>query len=270
MEPTAAAHMQTQDTTDLDFIADLVSSLSADPHSAAPVPEGMPQRRAPVNGLFIASREVIRVGVGMESPFIVDFSLRQRDAPARDGAPLPELGSVQAVEHWMAEEAIAWMGEKRRDDLVGILSVSMGTLCSGDFLDTLEAAGARAGVLPECVCFEVPATAVHAAPDEAISAMRGLRMRGYSFAFGAFAPDTAGFEALKRVPPRYLRVFMGQDDERAAYSTLVAAHRLARGLGLASIADGVGTEESFGRVRRVGVAYASGDALGAEQPLAPW
>jgi EAL domain-containing protein (putative c-di-GMP-specific phosphodiesterase class I) len=265
METHAAAMTPPQDTKDLDFLADLVTT----PPTAAATPEDTHRRRAPVNGLCIVWREVVRVGAGMESPIIADFSLRPRDAAAKRDAPLPELGSVDAVEHWMAEEAVAWMGEKRRDDLVGILSVSLGTICSGRFLDTLEAAGARGGVLPECVCFEVPAAAVHSASDAAISSMRGLRMRGYSFAFGDFEPDTAGLEALKRVPPRYLRVSMAQENERAAHVALAAAHRLARGLGLASIADGIASDAAYDRVRRIGAAYASGDAIGAEQPLTP-
>lgn len=264
MDTNATAAMPTQDTPELDFLAELVSTPSASQPAAT---EAVERRRAPVNGLAIAWREVIRVGAGMESPFIVDFALRTREAAA-DAAAAPEIGSVDAVEHWMADAAIAWMGRMRRDDLVGILSVSLGTVCSAGFLDTLEAAGARAGVLPDCVCFEVPAAAVHAAPDAANAAMRGLRMRGYSFAFGDFRPDAAGLGALKRVPPRYLRVAL-RDDARTAYAALAAAHRLARGLGLAAIADGVDENPAYARVRRLGVAYASGDALAVEQALDP-
>jgi EAL domain-containing protein (putative c-di-GMP-specific phosphodiesterase class I) len=266
MENNALAVMPAPNEPDLDFLSHLVAAPAPLEAAAAPAAEDT-QRRTSVNGLVIAWREVIRVGAGMESPFIVDFSLRPLDATAtRD---TPELGSVESVEHWMAEEAVAWIGDKRRDDLVGILSVSLATVCRDGFLQTLEESGARAGVLPESVCFEVPASAVSAASDAAIAAMRGLRMRGYSFAFGDFRPDTAGLDALKRVPPRYLRVTLGDDDERAAHAALVAAHRLARGLGLASIADGVSSEDEYARVRRLGVAYASGDLLGAEQPLSP-
>jgi EAL domain-containing protein (putative c-di-GMP-specific phosphodiesterase class I) len=77
-----------------------------------------------------------------------------------------------------------------------------------------------------------------------------------------------GLEALKRLPTRYLRVSLAALEERTAqHAALRTTQRLARGLGIAAIADGITDANRFRRVQDSGMAYASGDHLSAAAAL---
>jgi len=220
------------------------------------------------HGLRIVAREVVRAGVGMEAPFVLDFGLQPGNDEAPGAMAEPTLASLADAEHWMICEVIAWLAGKGLDKLVGILSISLTTLCSERFPREVAAAAHAGGIPMERLCFEIPAQAVANAGDATLAALRSLHAAGCSFALSGFAPDAIGLGALKRLHTRFLRVSLaGLDGSLEQRSALRATQRLARGLGLAAIADGVDDRDRFRRAQDVGVAYASGDFLGAPASL---
>ena len=227
-------------------------------------PVGAPSHR----GLRIVAREVVRAGVGMEAPFVLDFGLQPGGDDSSSGGAEPTLASLADAEHWMICEVIAWLAGKGLDKLVGIFSVSLTTLCSERFPREVAAAAHAGGIPLERLCFEIPAATVTNANEATLASLRALHGAGCSFALSEFVPDAAGFDALKRLPTRYLRISLANlDDGPSQRNVLRTAQRLARGLGIAVIADGVDDAERFRRTQDTGVAYASGDFLGTPAPL---
>ncbi len=227
-------------------------------------PVGTPRH----SGLRIVAREVVRAGVGMEAPFVLDFALQPRNDDAAGAAAEPTLGSLSDAEHWMICEVIAWLACKGLDKLVGILSISLTTLCSERFPREVAAAAAAGSIPLERLCFEIPAETVASASEPTLTALRALHAAGCSFALSGFSPDATGLAALTRLPTRYLRVSLAEiEGSFAQRNALRATQRFARGLGIAAIADGVDDTDRFRRTQDVGLAYASGEFLGTPASL---
>ena len=146
------------------------------------------------------------------------------------------------------------------------INLSAAQLRDPFFARRVKAILAKTGVDPTLLCFEVTETVVLGDGCD-VSVLWDLRESGAQVAIDDFGTGYSSLSYLKRLPIDVLKIDqsfvagLGQDDDD---STIVRAIiRLARGLGLRVVAEGVETAIQASVLQRFGCDVAQGFAFGA-------
>ena len=129
----------------------------------------------------------------------------------------------------------------------------------------------RTGALPTQICFEISEAAVIANLEQARRFVGVLHGMGCQFAIDDFGAGVASFSNLKNLPLDYLKID-GSLTQNLARDTVnqamvTAMIKLARSLKFKVIAEQVEEASAADSVRRIGVDFLQGYAIGRPKPL---
>lgn len=150
---------------------------------------------------------------------------------------------------------------------INLSAVQLGDAGIVEELDRiLDATGLDAGLLK----FEVTETAVMTSAADAVETMTRLRERGAELALDDFGTGYSSLAMLRQLPVDVVKIdrsFVQASDDRASDSALLRAIlRMARDLGLQTIAEGVETEEEEAELRELNCDFAQGWLYGRPMP----
>jgi diguanylate cyclase (GGDEF)-like protein/PAS domain S-box-containing protein len=151
------------------------------------------------------------------------------------------------------------------------INISAQTLGDPQFLEFVVECLDRTGALPTQICFEISEAAVIANLEHARRFVGVLHGMGCKFAIDDFGSGVASFSNLKNLPLDYLKID-GSLTQNLARDTvnqaMVAAMiKLARSLNFKVIAEQVEDASAADIVRRIGVDFLQGYAIGRPKPL---
>ncbi|MDZ7802259.1 MAG: bifunctional diguanylate cyclase/phosphodiesterase [Trueperaceae bacterium] len=195
--------------------------------------------------------------------------------PAGRFMPAAErYGLASRIDDWMVKAVLAWLtpNPARRKELRHVhVNLSGRSLGDPAFLAALEVALVASRALLPSLCFEVTETALIENLDTARDVMTRLHDLGCRFALDDFGIGHSSMRYLKRLPVDYLKIDgvfvrdMARDPEAAKLVGQI--HRLARTMGLGTIAEFVESDEIRSRLRGLGVQEVQGYAVGKPAPL---
>jgi diguanylate cyclase (GGDEF)-like protein/PAS domain S-box-containing protein len=151
------------------------------------------------------------------------------------------------------------------------INISGQTLGDPQFLEFVVECLDRTGALPTQICFEISEAAVIANLEQARRFVGVLHGMGCQFAIDDFGSGVASFSNLRNLPLDYLKIDGSLTQNLARDSVnqaMVAAMiKLARSLKFKVIAEQVEEESAAEAVRRMGVDFLQGYAIGRPKPL---
>ena len=159
-------------------------------------------------------------------------------------------------------QAAAWAREQERD--VGMcVNVSPRQLADDGFAATVEETLAATGLAPGQLCLEVTESAVMADPAAATAALERLKATGVRLAIDDFGIGYSSLSQLKTLLPvdtikidkSFVDGVTTDGEDRAIVDAVL---RLASGLGLAAIAEGVETGEQVDALLGLGCSLSQG------------
>jgi diguanylate cyclase (GGDEF)-like protein len=178
--------------------------------------------------------------------------------------PMAErLGLIEDIGSWVlwtaCAEAVAW----DRDDIEIAVNVSPRQLSQPDFADVVQAALRSSGLAPHRLCLEVTETALLADVEAAHAMLARLRRLGVLLAVDDFGVGHASLRHLRQLLPvdvlKIDKSFVdGLAEDREDAAIVSAVVRLAEGLGLDCIAEGVETAEQAEALSAMGCSRAQG------------
>ncbi len=183
------------------------------------------------------------------------------------GGPIAEVGA------WILDEACR-QGARWQDDghaLAVSVNVSARQFEQERILDDVDAALAASGLEPDRLVLELTETVVMHDVEDAVRRLSLLKEQGVRVAIDDFGTGYSSLAYLRRLPLDVLKIdrsfvtAMGDSAETEALVHTLA--QLAKSLGLATIAEGVESEEQRRRLRAEGVDAGQGFLFSA--PLAP-
>lgn len=184
-----------------------------------------------------------------------------------DFLPVAErCGLIQEIDRVVIREALRHAGAGHAVNL-NISAAALGDPTLLDYVDELLAAH---HVRPGLVVFELTETALVEDEDSAERFVRGVTARGCGVALDDFGTGYGGFRYLKRLPVGTLKIdrefVTDLVDGSADMHVVEAVVRLARGLGLQTIAEGVEDVAVVEHLRGLGVDRVQGFGLGRPRP----
>jgi EAL domain-containing protein (putative c-di-GMP-specific phosphodiesterase class I) len=178
------------------------------------------------------------------------------------------------VDRWVVQTTLAALGRgaiaipANRGVAINISGETLGDL---QFLEFLVECLDSTGVAPAQVCFEISESAVVANLDHARRFVGVLHGIGCQFALDDFGSGVGSFSNLKNLPMDYLKIdgsFMRNLAADSVNQAMVTAMiKLARTLNFKVIAEQVEDASALETVRRMGVDYVQGYAVGRPQLL---
>ncbi|HEY1900703.1 MAG TPA: EAL domain-containing protein [Steroidobacteraceae bacterium] len=197
-----------------------------------------------------------------------------RLVPAGEFIPAAERYNVMpAIDRWVILRAL----ERLRDAPTGpaaspVLAVNLSgnSLSDPSFLEfVVEHAGAPD--VARRLCFEITETAAVTNWSNALYFMKELQQRGCRFALDDFGSGLASFMYLRTLPVDYLKIdgqFVAEVASNPVDRNMVEAIcKIARSLGIFTVAECVESEPVLAELKRIGVDFVQGYYLARPQPI---
>jgi len=179
------------------------------------------------------------------------------------------FGLINEIDRWVLGEAIRLLGTHERASF----SINVSGLSIGDptLLTLIETQLAHAGVDPARLAFELGEPAALADLDAARAFVTGLRRIGCGAALDDFGAGFGSFACLRQLPVdsvkidgTFVRALPGDEHDRLLIRAIVD---VARGLGIRTVAEQVGSAAALAMLREQGVDFAQGYQIGRPRPL---
>jgi diguanylate cyclase (GGDEF)-like protein len=186
--------------------------------------------------------------------------------PPAEFVPIAEAtGLIRPLGEWVLDQACRelarWRGAPGAPRFVTV-NLSPLQLTGGGLVSVVGEALAAHGLAPDELCLELTESALLASPEQGIEALRALRSAGTSIALDDFGTGYSSLGRLKALPvdvvklDRTFVVGLGSSEQDRAVVAAVMA--LTSALGLATVAEGVETEEQATHLLQLGCTVVQG------------
>ena len=182
-------------------------------------------------------------------------------------------GLIQAVDRWVAEQAMALLAQAGAASDVDLSINLSGLFFREDRIsDYLRNVVIQSRIDPARLTFEITETAAISQLSKAVNFMREVKSLGCLFSLDDFGSGMSSFAYLKALPVDTLKIdgaFVRDMLEDPADRAFVEAiHRVAHTLGKKTVAEFAETPEIVEALREIGIDYAQGYGVGKPRLLA--
>lgn len=227
--------------------------------------------------LFFQSIEPVSVG-GDTTPFR-EILLRlkvEEENMMPPGSFLPvaeEYGLLPDLDRWVVGHLLGWLcADATRQQAVYSVNISAQTMIDRQFPAFVQQALHDSGMRGDLLCFELQEADVLTRAADARQFVDELRPQGCRFALCGFSGNRASFEQLREIPVNFLKIDSGLilNMQRSAVdlARVKAISRVAKGIGIGTIAECVEDRETLEQLRAIGIDFAQGFGISRPQDLA--
>jgi diguanylate cyclase (GGDEF)-like protein len=183
-------------------------------------------------------------------------------APSEFLAIVEHHGQMVRLGRWTIDKACAqtvrWGATRDGLPMRTCVNVTAAQVADPAFVDDVASSLARHGATAHQLGIEMTESEIATVPADLQATLAAMRLALILDHAGACAPSQETLERMALSMVKFDRSFVEEDEADGPSSTLRAAARIARGLGLACVAKGVETRTQLRAVRDCGVRYAQG------------
>lgn len=187
-------------------------------------------------------------------------------------------GLMPAIDRWVIQHLLLDDQGKRLQTALRdrgashcAINLSGASLNDDKFLSFLENALTRTVVSGDQICLEITESVAINNFERTRDIMLRLKQFGCRFALDDFGSGMSSFNYLKRLPVDYLKIdgalVCGIVENAADFAMVEAIHRIARVLGLKTIAEFVKNADCLQKLREIGTDFAQGFHVHRPEPL---
>jgi diguanylate cyclase (GGDEF)-like protein/PAS domain S-box-containing protein len=235
-------------------------------------------RQATEQGLFVlVSQPIVDFSTGVATQHELLLRMRGEGGglvqPGVFLATAERFGLIQGVDRWVTQQAVRLIAAANKDGRELHLEVNLSgkTMADSNFPAEVKRDLTSSRIDPGCLVFEVTETAAVNDIDQARRFAHNLTELGCRFALDDFGAGYASFYYLKHLPISYLKIdgeFV-RELPRSPKDKLIikALVDVCKGLGIKTIAEFVGDDETVELLKEAGVDFGQGYHLGKPAPV---
>ncbi|BCK87974.1 hypothetical protein MIZ01_1771 [Sideroxyarcus emersonii] len=192
--------------------------------------------------------------------------------------PLAEkYGLMPHLDRWVVQHVTAWAAhhnppEEKRKRSLYFVNLSAATIADPSFPEFLQLTLLEYGVPGAILCFEVPNAELVAKPAVVAEFAQRVRQCGSLVAISGFGHDRISFDLIRGFQVEYLKIdgniIFNIHRDPVELAKITAINRVAKLIGVKTIAELVESEETIATLREVGIDFAQGFGISRPQPLA--
>lgn len=200
--------------------------------------------------------------------------------PPEDFIPAAErFNLMRDIDRWVVGEAVKNIAELLKDAGLkekAIFGINLSGQSLGDnsFVDYATELFGEYDVDPESICFEITETTAIANQELACEIIKELKTQGCQFALDDFGTGVSSFSYLKTYPFDYVKIdgsFIRNITSSPVDAVMVeSVSRIAKVMGIKTIAEYVEDRAVLDRLYELGVDYAQGYGIAKPAPLKEW
>lgn len=191
--------------------------------------------------------------------------------------PLAEKnGLMPYLDRWVVQHVLEWAAGRnqpklRHEDSVFFINVAAATIGDPEFPDFLQAILAEYGLPGSILCFEVPDSELAIRGASAVEFIQRVRHCGCRVALSGFGRDAVSFDRIRGFQVEFLKVdgsiILDMLRDPVALAKVVSIDRVAKKIGVRTIAELVESEDLIAKLRDVGVDFAQGFGISRPRSL---
>jgi PAS domain S-box-containing protein len=191
--------------------------------------------------------------------------------------PLAEkFGLLPRLDRWVVQHVVEWVSNRAptldwSSDSIFFINVASATVCDAGFPEFVEKQLSTYHVPGRTLCFEV--TELVAASERANLARfaAAIRPQGCLLALSGFGRESVSFDVLRDFKADFVKIdgsaVLGMLRNKVNLARVASIARVAKTIGVRSVAELVESPEIVGKLREVGVDFAQGNGIATPAPL---
>lgn len=192
--------------------------------------------------------------------------------------PLAEkYGLMPHLDRWVVQHVTAWASHQNPPDGNGkrslyFINLAAATIADPSFPEFLQLTLLEYGVPGALLCFEIPNAELVAKPAVVAEFAQRVRQCGSLVAISGFGHDRISFDLIRGFQVEYLKIdgniIFNIHRDPVELAKITAINRVAKLIGVKTIAELVESEETIAKLREVGIDFAQGFGISRPRPLA--
>ncbi len=191
--------------------------------------------------------------------------------------PLAEKhGLMPHLDRWVVQHVSEWAArqnsQREHESSMCFINVSGATICDTGFPEFLQLTLLEYGVPGAALCFEISCSELASKTVDVAEFARQVRRCGCRVALSDFGRDRVYFDLVRGFQVEFLKidgsVILGMLHDPLKLAKVTAISRVAKKIGIKTIAEMVESEETIATLREIGIDFAQGFGISRPQPLA--
>lgn len=192
--------------------------------------------------------------------------------------PLAEKhGLMPHLDRWVVQHVTEWASHQysldgERKNSMFFINVSGATIADPGFPEFLQLTLMEYGVPGAALCFEIHNTELTSKTSAVAEFAQRVRQCGCLVAISGFGQDRISFDLIRGFRVEFLKIdsniIFNILRDPVELAKITAINRVAKLIGVKTIAELVESEETVAKLKEVGIDYAQGFGISRPQPLA--
>jgi PAS domain S-box-containing protein len=191
--------------------------------------------------------------------------------------PLAEKhGLMPHLDRWVVQHVTAWASrqsapdEKRKNSLF-FINLSGATIGDPGFPEFLQLTLIEYGLPGAALCFEIPNSELTLRPVVVAEFAQKIKQCGCLVAISGFGHDRISFDLIRGFRIEFLKIdgsiIFNILRDPVELAKITAVNRVAKSIGVKTIAELVENEETIAKLKEVGIDFAQGFGISRPRPL---
>lgn len=191
--------------------------------------------------------------------------------------PLAEKhGFMSNLDRWVVQHVTKWAARQKSDagkqGTILFINVSEATIVDPGFPEFLKLTLLEYGVMGKALCFEIPDLELVSRTADVVEFARQVRQCGCRVALSGFGRDKVSFDLIRGIEVEFLKIdggtILGILQDPVKLAKVTAVNRVAKKVGVKTIAEMVENEETVEKLKEIGIDFAQGFGISRPGPLA--
>jgi len=181
------------------------------------------------------------------------------------------------LDRWVVQHVADWIARQmprsaQQENTMFFINVSEATIADRGFPEFLHLTLLEYGVPGTALCFEISDSTLAARTGDVAEFVQQVRQSGCRVALSGFGRDRALFDLIRGFQVEFIEiegsVILGILHDPLKRAKVIEINRIAKMIGVKTIAEMVENEDTIASLREIGIDFAQGFGISRPRPLA--